>query len=75
MLTELVKVGQPIHPSTAAIILFIGGTPELAQFTQILDKQLRQRYVLALADVNLQVLQQMGGAKSTPVIATQPVPL
>lgn len=75
LLTELVKVGQPIHPSTAAIILFIGGTPELAQFTQILDKQLRQRYVLALADVNLQVLQQMGGAKSTPVIATQPVPL
>lgn len=57
------------------MILFVGGTPELAQFTQGLEKQARQRYIVALADVNLQTLQQMGAGKNTPVIATQPVPM
>jgi hypothetical protein len=31
--------------------------------------------VIALADVNLQTVQQLGGARTTPVIATQSVPL
>jgi hypothetical protein len=53
----------------------VGGTPELAEFTQGLEKQARQRYVVALADVNLQTMLQMGAARNTPVIATQPVPL
>ncbi|UUZ73790.1 hypothetical protein LP415_12600 [Polaromonas sp. P1(28)-8] len=53
----------------------MGGSPELAAFTQGLEKQARQRYVVALADVNLQTMLQMGAARSTPVIATQPVPL
>jgi hypothetical protein len=55
--------------------LFVGGTPELAQFTQGLEKQSRQRYIVALADVNLQILMQMGAARNTPVITTQPVPM
>jgi hypothetical protein len=67
--------GQSSGSSSAVVILFIGGTPELAQFTQGLEKQARQRYVVALADVNLQTLQQMGGAKSIPIIATQAVPM
>lgn len=53
----------------------MGGTPELAGFTQGLEKQARQRYLVALADVNLQTLLQMGAARNTPVIATQPVPM
>lgn len=68
-------LGQRLTPGTPAILLYIGGTPELVQFTQGLEKQLRQRYVVALADVNLQTLQQLGAARQTPVIATQPVPL
>ena len=72
---ELVRLGQRLTPGTPAILLFVGGTPELVQFTQGLEKQQRQRYLVALADVNLQTLQQMGGARSTPIIATQPVPL
>jgi hypothetical protein len=52
-----------------------GGTPELVQFTQGLEKQQRQRYIVALADVNLQTMTQMGAARSTPVIATQAVPM
>ena len=72
---DLAQLGQRMGSSTPAVLLFIGGTPELVQFTQGLDKQARQRYVVALADVNLQTVMQMGGAKSTPVIATQAVPM
>ena len=57
------------------MLLFLGGTPELAEFTKGLDTQARQRYVVALADVNMQVLKDMGAPRSTPIIITQPVPL
>ncbi len=73
--TDLAQLGQRLDQATPAVLLFIGGTPELVQFTQGLDRQARQRYVVALADVNLQTLQQMGGARTTPVIATQAVPM
>ena len=72
---ELRVLGQKMTPSTPAILLFIGGTPELAEFTKGLEKQARQRYIVALADVNLATMAQMGAARATPVIATQPVPL
>jgi ABC-type branched-subunit amino acid transport system substrate-binding protein len=71
---ELRLLGQKMTTQTPAILLFVGGTPELAEFTQGLEKQSRQRYVVALADVNLQTLSQMGAARNTPIIATQPVP-
>jgi ABC-type branched-subunit amino acid transport system substrate-binding protein len=69
------QLGQKLTPRTPAVLLFVGGTPELAQFTQGLEKQARQRYIVALADVNLQTLMQMGAARNTAVIATQPVPM
>jgi ABC-type branched-subunit amino acid transport system substrate-binding protein len=72
---DLRRVGQGLTASTPAIVLFIGGTPELVQFTQGIEKQSRQRYVIALADVNLQTMMQMGAARNTPVMATQVVPL
>jgi ABC-type branched-subunit amino acid transport system substrate-binding protein len=72
---DLARLGQRLGPATPAVLLFVGGTPELVQFTQGLERQARQRYVIALADVNLQTLLQMGGGKSTPVIATQAVPM
>ena len=68
-------LGQKLTQNTPAVLLFVGGTPELAEFTQGLEKQARQRYIVALADVNLQTLLQMGAARNTPVIATQPVPM
>ena len=73
--TDLAQLGQQMDQATPAVLLFIGGTPELVQFTRGLDKQARQRYVVALADVNLQTVLQMGGGRSTPVIATQAVPM
>ncbi|MEO7954408.1 MAG: ABC transporter substrate-binding protein [Polaromonas sp.] len=72
---DLRALGQKMTAKTPAVLLFVGGTPELAQFSQGLEKQARQRYLVALADVNLQTMLQMGAARNTPVIATQPVPL
>ena len=72
---DLARLGQRLTPGTPAVLLFVGGTPELAQFTQGLERQQRQRYVVALADVNLQTMMQMGAARGTPVIATQAVPM
>lgn len=72
---DLQRLGRNLGPGTPAILLFVGGTPELVQFTQGLEKQARQRYVVALADVNLQTMIQMGAARNTPVIATQAVPM
>ena len=72
---DLRLLGQKLTATTPAVLLFVGGTPELAGFTQGLEKQARQRYIVALADVNLQTLLQIGAARNTPVIATQPVPM
>jgi ABC-type branched-subunit amino acid transport system substrate-binding protein len=72
---DLTRLGQRLTPGTPAVLLFVGGTPELLAFLQGLEKQQRQRYVVALADVNLQVLSQLTQGRSTPVIATQPVPV
>jgi ABC-type branched-subunit amino acid transport system substrate-binding protein len=72
---DLLRLGQNLGQNTPAILLFVGGTPELVQFTQGLERQARQRYVVALADVNLQTMIQMGAARNTPVIATQAVPM
>jgi ABC-type branched-subunit amino acid transport system substrate-binding protein len=72
---DLRLLGQQLTPSTPAILLFVGGTPELAEFTQGLEKQSRQRYIVALADVNLQTMLQMGKSPNSAVIATQPVPM
>ena len=73
--SNLRQLGQKLTFNTPAVLLFLGGTPELADFTKGLDQQARQRYIVALADVNLQVLKDMGAARGTPIVATQPVPL
>lgn len=72
---DLAQVGKSLTLETPRILLFIGGTPELVQFLQGIDQQSRQRYVVAMADVNLQTMLQMGAARHTPVMATQFVPM
>lgn len=71
----LPQLGRQLTARTPPLLLFIGGTPELAQFAQGLERQDRQRYVIGLADINLQTLNQLGTARSTPVMATQVVPM
>jgi ABC-type branched-subunit amino acid transport system substrate-binding protein len=70
---ESARTVTPAH----AIVLFLGGTPELYAFVRKLVLQPgRQCYVVALADVNLQILAQMGGIpRNVSVIATQAVPM
>lgn len=62
---------------TQAIVLFVGGTPELHAFARRLPvRPGGHRYIVALADVNLQVLAQLGGTpRHSSVVATQAVPL
>lgn len=76
--THTLADGQPSRISPPQpLILFVGGTPELHAFTrQLVLPPGRQCYVLALADVNLQVLAQLGALpRHVSVIATQTVPL
>lgn len=73
--TDLTSMGQRFKIDSPSILLFLGGTPELAKFTQGLEQQSRMRYCVAMADVNLQTLAQMGAAKHTPIIVTQVVPM
>lgn len=72
---DLQRLGQSLDANSPRILLFIGGTPELMALTQGMGKQALQRYVIALADVNVQTLQQSGLSRHVAVIATQVVPL
>ena len=71
----LPALAASLRADTPRILIFLGGTPELAQFAQAIEKQAVQRYIVAMSDVNLQALQQLGVSRYTPVIATQAVPL
>jgi ABC-type branched-subunit amino acid transport system substrate-binding protein len=72
---DLQQLGKSLSAQSPRILLFLGGTPELLQFSQGIDQQAMQRYIVAMADVNLQVLQQMGLSRHAQVIATQVVPM
>lgn len=71
---DLVALGRHLPDNTPPVLLFIGGTPELLALLAGLKQQQRLRYVVALADVNLQTVAQLGATKHTPIISTQPVP-
>jgi ABC-type branched-subunit amino acid transport system substrate-binding protein len=73
--TDMADLGGALKADSPAILLFLGGTPELVRFAKGLDKQARQRYVIAMADVNLHSVAQLGVPKHTSVIATQVVPM
>jgi ABC-type branched-subunit amino acid transport system substrate-binding protein len=73
--TDLTSLSQKINAETPAVLLFIGGAPELSVFTNILAKQVKQRYILALADVNLQTMLQISATRFMPIIVAQSVPM
>ncbi len=72
---DLKLQAQQLSATTIPLILFVGGTPELVQFTQGWSRSSGIRYIVALADVNLQTALQMNGARHVPVIGTQAVPV
>lgn len=72
---DLREFGAKLRADAPFILIFLGGTPELYEFTQGLERQALHRYVIAMADVNLHTLRQMGQTRHASVIATQAVPL
>ena len=72
---DLRKQAQQISSTNIPLILFVGGTPELVQFTQGWSRASGIRYIVALADVNLQTALQLNGGRHMPVIGTQAVPV
>lgn len=72
---DLQRLGQSLGADSPRVLLFIGGTPELMALAQGIGRQAQQRYIVALADVNVQTLQQSGLPRHAAVIATQVVPL
>ncbi|HEY1394452.1 MAG TPA: ABC transporter substrate-binding protein [Methylibium sp.] len=71
---DLTALPARMGSKVPAILLFLGGTLELAQFTQALSRQNLQRYVVSLADVDVPTLMQVGTGKAVPLILTQVVP-
>jgi ABC-type branched-subunit amino acid transport system substrate-binding protein len=72
---DLTLLASQISATNVPLILFVGGTPELVQFTRGWNPGSSLRYIIALADVNLQVAQQMLGNRHVPIIGTQAVPM
>ena len=72
---DMQQLGKTLSPDSPRILIFLGGTPELIEFTQGISKQTSQRYIVAMSDVNLQTLAQLGTNRQVAVIATQVVPM
>jgi ABC-type branched-subunit amino acid transport system substrate-binding protein len=72
---DLKNVGQKLGATSPAVQLFVGGTPELSELAKGLEQQTLQRFVLALADVNLQTMKELGATRKTPIFAAQTVPM
>jgi ABC-type branched-subunit amino acid transport system substrate-binding protein len=72
---DLIAQARQISATQVPLVLFVGGTPELVQFMQGWNRSGGIRYIVALADVNLQTALQMSGGKHVPVIGTQAVPV
>ena len=72
---DLTLQAQQISNTNVPLVLFVGGTPELVQFTRGWNKGNMMRYIIALADVNLLTAQQMIGNRRVPVVGTQAVPV
>ena len=72
---DLRDLAQTLTPDSPRVLLFVGGTPEMVRFAQGVEKQAVQRYLIAMSDVNLQSIQQLGASRFTPMIATQVVPM
>ena len=72
---DLRDLALSLKADSPRVLLFVGGTPELVRFSQGVEKQAAQRYIIAMSDVSLQSIQQMGMSRFTPMIATQVVPM
>ena len=72
---DLQQLASSLNNESPRILVFLGGTPELHQFAQGLGQRSGQRFIVAMSDVNLQTLLQLGLPRQAAVIATQVVPM
>ena len=73
--SDLRQLGKTLSANSPRILIFLGGTLDLYEFSQGVGQQASQRYIVAMSDVNLQTLAQLGSNRQAAVIATQVVPM
>jgi len=71
---DVAAYAAALRPDVPAFLLFLGGSIELAQFTQGLTRQVLPRYIICLSDVDTTTLLQLNPGKSASVIFAQVVP-
>lgn len=74
---DLASLGARLGPNAPVILLFLGGTIELASLTQGLQNKGARgagRYVVSLSDIDVPTLMQLNPGRSVPLILTQVVP-
>jgi hypothetical protein len=71
---DIAAYAATLREDIPAYLLFLGGSIELAQFTQGLTKQKLPRYIICLSDVDTTTLLQLDPGKSASIIFAQVVP-
>lgn len=71
---DVAAYAAALRHDVPAFLLFLGGSIELAQFTQGLTKQVLPRYIICLSDVDTTTLLQLNPGKAASVIFAQVVP-
>ena len=71
---DVAAYAAALRPDVPAFLLFLGGSIELARFTQGLTRQVLPRYIICLSDVDTTTLLQLNPGKSASVIFAQVVP-
>jgi ABC-type branched-subunit amino acid transport system substrate-binding protein len=71
---DLAAQGRHLSATSAPLVLFLGGTPELIEFLGGWRRYDPLRHVVALANVNLHTVREIGGERNVSVVGTQAVP-
>lgn len=71
---DIEALARRLPDNLPVVVVFVGGTVEMARLSQVLSARRMQRYLVGLADVNATALTQIGTGATTPVILTQVVP-
>lgn len=71
---DIAGLAARLPAGAPVVMLFIGGTLELARFAQGLSARGLHRYLVSLADIDVGTLAQLGVGRAVPLILTQVVP-
>lgn len=71
---DVTQLAQRLPYPGVPFYVFLGDTLALARFTRVLAERHLERIVVTLADIDANLLQQVGYAKSVPLVLSQVVP-